>query len=445
MTVENMRTYFYELADDISGLIRKYEVFLCWFQGEESDFVRLNQAKIRQAGNVSQCCLGITLISGKRQVHHNLSIMKDARDDRAMIQNVITELREKLKHVPEDPYLLYAAEPYSSERKQENRLSDTGEVTGEIIKSAAQGDLVGIYTAGTMAFGFANSFGQRNWFESYSYNFDWCLYHKDDKAVKTGFSGTEWNSAEFQKKTELALQQLDILSGQSRTIAPGKYRVYLAPTALYNFMEMLGFRAFGLKNHRTKNTSLIKMAEDNKTLHASVSMSENTAGGVAPDFTPEGFIKPGMVHMIEAGKYKDCLACPRSGKEYNTDHNAANIHEFPESFEMAPGQISGDDVIRILDNGIYINNVWYLNYSDVTGCRITGMTRFACFLVENGKIAAPINVMRFDETVYRMLGENLVGLTQDRDFMISAETYNSRSSESYRLPGALVENFTFTL
>ncbi len=440
-----MRAYFYELADDISGLIRKDEVFLCWFQGEESDFVRLNQARIRQAGNVSQCRLNITLINGKRQVRHGLSLMKDAQGDRAMIQDVITELREKLKHVPEDPYLLYAVEPDSSECKQENRLPDTGEVTGEIIKSAAKRDLVGIYTAGTMAFGFANSFGQRNWFETYSYNFDWCLYYKDDKAVKTGFSGIKWDSAEFQKKTELAIQQLDILSMPSRTIEPGKYRVYLAPAALYNFMEVLGFRAFGLKNHRTKNTSLIKMVEDDKTLHASVTMSENTAGGVAPDFTPEGFIKPGTVHMIEAGKYKDCLTCPRSAKEYNVTHNAANTHEIPESFEMGSGEIPGDDVIRMVDNGIYINNVWYLNYSDVTGCRITGMTRFACFLVENGKIAAPINVMRFDETVYRMLGQNLIGFTQDRDFIISAETYGNRSSESYRLPGALIRDFTFTL
>lgn len=40
--------------------------------------------------------------------------------------------------------------------------------------------------------------------------------------------------------------------------------------------------------------------------------------------------------------------------------------------------------------------LWYLNFSDRPGGRITGMTRFASFWVEDGRIVAPLNVMRFD-------------------------------------------------
>ena len=61
-----------------------------------------------------------------------------------------------------------------------------------------------------------------------------------------------------------------------------------------------------------------------------------------------------------------------------------------------------------------MNNVWYLNYSDRSACRMTGMTRFATFWVEHGVIQAPLNVMRFDESIYRMLGEHLLGLTAER-------------------------------
>ncbi len=39
------------------------------------------------------------------------------------------------------------------------------------------------------------------------------------------------------------------------------------------------------------------------------------------------------------------------------------------------------------------------------------MTRFATFWVEGGRIVAPVNVMRWDDTLYRMLGENLEALT----------------------------------
>ena len=94
---------------------------------------------------------------------------------------------------------------------------------------------------------------------------------------------------------------------------------------------------------------------------------------------------------------------------------------------------------------MYINNLWYLNYSDRTACRITGMTRFVTFWVEHGEIQAPLNVMRFDETLYRLLGDKLLGLTAERDFLLDPSTYHARSTSSFRGPGALVEGFRFTL
>ncbi|MGH8067091.1 MAG: TldD/PmbA family protein, partial [Candidatus Entotheonellia bacterium] len=80
-----------------------------------------------------------------------------------------------------------------------------------------------------------------------------------------------------------------------------------------------------------------------------------------------------------------------------------------------------------------------------SACRMTGMTRFATFWVEGGVIQAPLSVMRFDESIYRMFGDHLLGLTAERDFILDASTYHERSTGSSRLPGALVEDFTFTL
>ena len=73
------------------------------------------------------------------------------------------------------------------------------------------------------------------------------------------------------------------------------------------------------------------------------------------------------------------------------------------------------------------------------------MTRFATFWVQHGVIQAAVEVMRFDETIYRMLGENLIGLTAERELVLDPGTYGARSTTSARLPGALVEDFTFTL
>jgi len=76
---------------------------------------------------------------------------------------------------------------------------------------------------------------------------------------------------------------------------------------------------------------------------------------------------------------------------------------------------------------------------------MTGMTRFATFWVENGKIVAPVNVLRFDDTIYRLLGSNLEELTAETELLLDADTYGERRLRSVRLPGALVSEMAFTL
>ena len=112
---------------------------------------------------------------------------------------------------------------------------------------------------------------------------------------------------------------------------------------------------------------------------------------------------------------------------------------------MTAGDLPLEEILTRLNTGIYINNLWYCNFSDHNDCRITGMTRYACFWVENGEIIAPINVMRFDESIYQMFGENLLDLTREREFIFDSSSYEQRSTTSYHLPGALVEDFTLTL
>jgi predicted Zn-dependent protease len=185
--------------------------------------------------------------------------------------------------------------------------------------------------------------------------------------------------------------------------------------------------------------------EEGVHLHPMITFRENTRDGVAPDFQGAGFIKPDQVTLIEAGAFRDCLVSPRSAKEYDVPTNGASGAEAPESVEMAAGDIARDDVLQQLETGVYINNLWYLNYSDRSACRMTGMTRFATFWVEGGIIQAPLSVMRFDESIYRMFGDHLLGLTAERDFILDAGTYHQRSTGSSRLPGALVEQFNFTL
>ena len=73
------------------------------------------------------------------------------------------------------------------------------------------------------------------------------------------------------------------------------------------------------------------------------------------------------------------------------------------------------------------------------------MTRFATFWVQGGELVAPVNVMRFDDSLFHLLGDKLVDLTDTAELVLDASSYGARSTASARLPGALIEEMTFTL
>jgi predicted Zn-dependent protease len=185
------------------------------------------------------------------------------------------------------------------------------------------------------------------------------------------------------------------------------------------------------------------MVREDVTLNQAVTISENHADGLTPRFTRAGFIKPDSVELIKEGVYRDCLANRRSAREYAAEVNCGNEH--PQSLEISGGELRQNDVLTALDTGLYISNLWYCNFSDRNHCRITGMTRFACLWVEQGKAVAPVNVMRFDESIYHILGDRLEGLTREQEHILDTGSYEWRSNASARLPGALVNDFTFTL
>jgi predicted Zn-dependent protease len=166
---------------------------------------------------------------------------------------------------------------------------------------------------------------------------------------------------------------------------------------------------------------------------------------VAPTFQADGFQKPDRIALVENGQLCGHLVSPRSAQEFGVAPNGAGGNEAPASLDMAPGGLAADRVIETVGDGVWVGNLWYLNFSDRSACRVTGMTRFATFWVEGGEIVAPVKVMRFDETFYSALGENLVQLTDEQDFQISTSTYYRRSTESARMPGAVVDDFALTL
>ena len=435
--------FFFEFADALCAQLQRDETLLVNYAAERSDFVRFNHAQVRQAGTVDQRFVTVRLIHAGRQISETLTLSGDA-DDRGLGLASLTRLRELVGQLPVDPWLALAEEPKSTTTLRPGKLPPAEEIVAQVVQAAGKHDLVGFYAAGPIFRGFTNSLGQRNWHETTSFNFDWSLYLAGDKAVKSSLAGFEWQQSVFEQKLTAAAMQLEQLAQPARTLSPGEYRVYLAPGALDEIASMLSWGGFSARARETKQSALLRM-ESGAALASAVTLTENSREGLSPIFQGDGFVRPDVVPLITAGRLGDPLVSPRSGREYHRVPNGANGRESPESLDLAAGDLPMADALAALDTGLFINNLWYLNFSDRPAGRMTGMTRFATFWVEHGQIVAPVNVMRFDDTIYRMLGSELAGLTCERELIVDTGTYSQRSTGCSRLPGALLRSLKLTL
>ena len=440
-----MQTYFNGLADHMQSLTRGGEVTTAWLAAEQSDFIRFNRSAVRQAMNIRQIAFTLGLIEGGRRIELRTSLSGDPARDKATLADLLERLRRDLPQVPPDPYLLYATEVNSTEHRQPASLPDPGLVIDRVLAAGAGRDLVGLYAAGPVMRGFANSLGQRNWHEVASFELGWSFYLRGDRAVKSSYAGTRWEDPRFEAKVGLATEQLTRLAEPSRSLRPGGYRAYFTPTAMNEFLGALAWGGFGTKSQRTRQSTLMRLYDGDATLNPAITCLENVADAMAPSFQADGFVKPARVVLIERGAAAATLTSPRTAREYGIASNAANSEEMPDALELAAGELAQADVLATLDRGLYIGNLWYLNYSDRQACRLTGMTRFASFWVEGGRIQAPLEVMRFDDSIYRILGTNLLALTREQELVPDSDTYEARSTRSVRTPGALVSDFALTL
>lgn len=429
------------------------EVLFAEISGENSDFVRLNQNRVRQAGHVQQATLTLNLITGQqqadqqqagqKQVEASCDLTYDAEQDLAQALHMLRQLRERLQFMPPDPFLHYSTVPDTSEHTLSAELPDPQAAIADLISAADGLDLVGIWASGDIYTGLASSLGHRHWHAAQSFNLDWSVYLQADKALKANYSGMQWQLPVLKDKLARMRKQLTQLARPARVLPPGRYRAYLEPAAVGEWVHMLGWGGFDLKSQRTFQTPLLRLLRGERTFARAIHLSEETRRGLMPRFTGEGFLLPDEVPLLSAGQAAEALTTARDGKEFDLPVNAAS--GAPQSLSMGPGDLDRDHALAALDTGLWIGNLWYCNWSDLNDCRITGMTRFGTFWVEGGEVVAPVAVMRFDDSLYHLWGEQLEAMTQQRELLISTDTYGGRSIESALLPGQLISAMHLTL
>ncbi len=430
------RAHFDAVAGHVLERLADGEAVTLNLAAEQSLFVRFNGNRVRQNTDVHQLGLSVNLQSRGRSVEQSLSLSGNFDADIAALDVLLQRSRDEVSVLAVDPNQVAVRNNGSSDEEFPGALLSASELVQAVVDSALGCDLAGFYAGGVTVRANRNSAGQSHWFATETFFLDYSLYD-GPRAAKGCYAGSRWDAPSWAANLARTRALLELLKRPKVNVKPGQYRTYLAPSAFSDLLGMLGWNALSAAAWKQGRCPFKKLAEKEARLSPLLSLGENFALGLSPRFNSLGEVSAAHLPLIEQGELSTLLVSSRSAKEYGLSANAANESEGPRALDVAPGTLAQADVLKTLGTGLYLSNLHYLNWSDPVSARVTGMTRYACFWVENGEIVGPINDLRWDESLFDALGSKLLALTDQAEIDPAVDTYFARSLGGSRVPGAL--------
>ncbi|WP_447975490.1 TldD/PmbA family protein [Nitrospira sp. Kam-Ns4a] len=125
-----------------------------------------------------------------------------------------------------------------------------------------------------------------------------------------------------------------------------------------------------------------------------------------PDLLGAGFTGDGLPSLpstwIESGVLKQLLYDRFTARQ----HGVAPIPTLDAPVLSGDAAAAGvEDLIGTTERGILVTNFWYIRMVNPTDLTLTGMTRDGTFLIEDGRLAAPVRNFRFHESPLRAFAQ----------------------------------------
>ncbi len=435
---------FEDYAKKIFNELLADESMTLTMSAEETFFARLSGAKVRQTTNLIQAYVEFSFIKGNKTLTFNLPY-RSHDEDLVLAIKKIKDSRLWIEHLPEDPYLVRPAFYGVTKEENLNLLPSNDKMLVEILDMASGLDLAGVFSSGDIVNATINSIGQFHWFKTRNFYLDYSLYNKNQKAVKSLFAGSLWNTDLLKQNVKDSEHKLSLMNRESKKIERGTYRAFLAPSAVSELLGTLSWGGLSMGAHKKGNGSLKDLWEKKRKLSPKFCLTEDYSLGMSPRFNDRGEMAPALLSLIEKGELQNFLTSTRIANEFKVETNFSSDSESMRSPVVSTGNLTRENILKELGTGLYLSDLHYLNWSDRETARVTGMTRYACFWVENGEIVSPIVDLRFDESFYSIFGDALVDLTNYAETIPNTGSYFQRDLGGSKVPGILVSEFKFTL
>jgi predicted Zn-dependent protease len=212
-----------------------------------------------------------------------------------------------------------------------------------------------------------------------------------------------------------------------KRLDPGKYTVVLEPTAVGDLVQLLGF-AFQARSAEEGRSFLSKKGggtlAGEKLFPESITLRTDPFnklysvlpwGGGGGGFGGGGGRGGGgggggqgmptdAVSWIENGVVRNLFY-----DRYYALKAGKSPTPFPTHLVLAGTNKSLADLIASVERGLLVTRFWYIRPVNQQTVQYTGLTRDGLFLIEDGKISAPVVNFRFNESPVRML-QNCIAL-----------------------------------
>ena len=262
--------------------------------------------------------------------------------------------------------------------------------------------------------------------------------------------GTGWASFSARDVAGLDAAALGALAADTArrsadpvALDPGAYTVVLAPEAVADIVEFLGWYGSSMKTVE-EGRSFMSGKLGQRVTSPAITLSDDAlradATGLTFDFEGQPKTRVALIDAgVAASPVTDSYWAAKTGRP-NTGHAlpAPNAQgPLPLDLVLDGGDATPESLIASVARGVYVTRFHYVNIEDPTRVTLTGMTRDGTFMIENGQIAAPVKGLRFTQPILEALNTTL-GVSAMRKLLAGEE------GGSALVPYLLLERFTFT-
>jgi len=211
----------------------------------------------------------------------------------------------------------------------------------------------------------------------------------------------------------LASEAIDkcLRSAKPVSLEPGVYDVILEDYAASDILDYLAYLGFGAQPYQEKR-SFMSGRLGEKVVGENVTIWDD---GLSPETIPMPFDFEGVPKQraelitdgIAKGVVYDSYYGGKEGKP-STGHAlpaGATYGPLPSNLFLKTGDATTGDMLASIERGIWVSRFWYTRPVHPLKVIVTGMTRDGTFLIENGKITAPIKNLRFTQSYLDALNQ----------------------------------------